>query len=441
MKRNWTVVLLVASAALFVAAACDKDKKETKTPDKVDTGGTGDETAGGEDEFGLGATGSYSLGETDTSSTLDEPAPSLADVGSKAKETGQKYTDEGNALLAGGNLSGAAAKFKEALDADPKAHVAAYNLGVISEKAGKFAQAKTYYKQSFTAKPDYGPPVAAYVMLEYRTTGSRSSALKFIEPRAQKYKDAYEIQSAYAKLLVDDDQVTKAMDVAKDVLKKDEKNVEAMVALAKAYYKNGQNEFAKYIITQAEDIDASNPEIYVILANIALASDNKKLAAGHLKKAVELNPKLVEAQNNLAVLLLDGASFEEAAAHLEAIVPFASYKAEIFLNLGEAYRGMKKWKESIDTFKQAEKLGAPKSMIYFNLALLYFSADTIPGMSKKQAYEKSRSYFIKYRDEVGAKAASDEIDIDSYLKRLDKMISIQEKLEAKKAASGGGGGD
>jgi hypothetical protein len=34
----------------------------------------------------------------------------------------------------------------------------------------------------------------------------------------------------------------------------------------------------------------------------------------------------------------------------------------------------------------------------------------------------------------------EEIDVDTYLKRLDKMISIQEKLEAKKAASGGGGG-
>jgi tetratricopeptide (TPR) repeat protein len=438
MKRNLTMMLLLSAAAAFAAAACDKDKKDTKTPDKVDTSGEGAETGGEGDEFGLGATGTYELGETDTGSTIDEPAPALADVGSKAKETGQKYTDEGNALLAGGNMSGAAAKYKEALDTDPKAHVAAYNLGVISEKGGKFSQAKNYYKQSFTAKPDYGPAVAAYVMLEYRTTGSRSAALKFIEPKAQKYKDAYEIQSAYAKLLVDDNQMSKAMDVAKGVLKKDERNVGAMVALAKAYYKNGQTEFAKYIVTQAQDIDASDPEIYVVLANIALASDNKKLAMGHLKKAVELNPKLVEAQNNLAVLLLDGASFDEAAAHLEAIVPYASYKAEIFLNLGEAYRGMKKWKEAIDTFNQAEKLGAPKSLLYFNLALLYFSADTIPGLTKKQAYEKSRSYFIKFRDEVGAKAASEEIDIDSYLKRLDKMISIQEKLEAKKAASGEG---
>lgn len=440
MKNHWIMTLLVAAAVLLGPAACDKDKKKTKTPDKVDTTAGGTETEGEGDEFGLGATGTYSLGETDTDSTIDEPAPSLADVGSKAKETGKKYTDEGIALLAGGNMSGASAKFKDALDADPKAHVAAYNLGVISEKGGKFAQAKTYYKQSFTAKPDYGPAVAAYVMLEYRTTGSRSSALKFIEAKAQKYKDAYEIQSAYAKLLVDDNQVSKAMDVAKSVLKKDERNVQAMVALAKAYYKNDQTEFAKYIVTQAQDIDSSDPEIYVILANIALASDNKKLAMGHLKKAVELNPKLVEAQNNLAVLLLDGASFDEAAAHLEAIVPYASYKAEIFLNLGEAYRGMKKWKEAIDTFKQAEKLGAPKSMLYFNLALLYFSADSIPGLSKKQAYEKSRSYFIKFRDEVGAKAAMEEIDVDTYLKRLDKMISIQEKLEAKKAASGGGGG-
>lgn len=442
-KYLQTCAMIVLAAAVAMAlSACDKKKKKTKTPkDEVDTSalqspGEGEEAAG---EEGLTATGEYDLGESGQEATFDEPAPELEDVGKKSKEKGDKITQEGVALLAAGNTSGAAAKFQEALDVDPKAHVAAYNLGVMAEMDGKFTQAKKYYKQAFTAQPDYGPAVAAYVMLEYKTSGSKSEALSFIEPKAKKHPDVAEIQAAYAKLLVDNGQIEKAMTAAKEALKKDERSVPAMVALAKAYHKNGQNEFAKYIAGQAKDIDPQNADVYVVLSYIALADKNKKLAVEHLKKAVELSPNLIEARNNLAVLLLDGANFEEAAVHLEKIVPLASYKAEIFLNLGEAYRGLKKWKEAIDAFAQADKLGAPKSMIYFNLALLYFSADTIAGLSKKDAYKKSQSYFIKYRDAVGAKTAAEEIDIDSYLKRLDKMIKIQEKLEAKK--SGGGEGE
>jgi tetratricopeptide (TPR) repeat protein len=442
-KHLQTCALIVlAAAAAMALSACDKKKKKTKTPNEVDTSSLqapGEGETKGEEE-GLTATGEYDLGESDQKATFDEPAPELEDVGKKSKEKGDKITQEGVALLAAGNTSGAKAKFKEALDVDPKAHAAAYNLGVMAEMDGEFTQAKKYYKQAFTAQPDYGPAVAAYVMLEYKTSGSKSEALSFIEPKAKKYPDVAEIQAAYAKLLVDNGQIEKAMTAAKEALKKDERSVPAMVALAKAYHKNGQNEFAKYIAGQAKDIDPDNADVYVVLSYIALADNNKKLAVDHLKKAVELSPNLIEARNNLAVLLLDGANFEEAAAHLEKIVPLASYKAEIFLNLGEAYRGMKKWKEAIDAFAQAEKLGAPKSMIYFDLALLYFSADVIAGMSKKEAYQKSQSFFIKYRDAVGAKTASQEIDVDSYLKRLDKMIKIQEKLEAKKKGGGEGEG-
>jgi Flp pilus assembly protein TadD len=437
MKRTrWIVQGLMLTAGLaLVLHACNKNKEETKTA-ADETKPPAEEKTGAEE--GAGDITSYTMGETEQKATFDEPAPDLESVGSGAQKEGQKATDEGIALLTGGNTSGAAAKFQAALEADPKACVAAYNLGVISEREGKMTQAKKYYKQAFTAKPDYGPAVAAYVMLEYKTSGSLTAALNFIEPKAKKYPEAWAIQAAYAKLLVEDNQIDKAMGVAKEVLKKDERNVEAMIALASAYHCNGQDEFAKFIINQAKDIEESNPEIYVVLADIAMAAGNKKLASTHLQKAIELNPYLVEAQNNLAVMLLDGANFEEAAKHLVAIVPVASYKGEIFLNLGEAYRGLRKWDDAMDAFAKAEKLGAPKEMIYFNLALLYFAADSVKGLGKKEILLKSQSYFIKYRDEVGAKAASDEIDIDSYLKRLDNMIRIQEKLDAKKSAKTSG---
>ncbi len=431
-----TLGCLVAAAALL-AAACDKNKEETTTPDELDKpilSPADDEGEAGDESYGL--EGDLGSGDTD-----DYEVPAAA---AEEPETLDQNTEAGIALLGSGDMSGAKKSFKDALDANPKAHVAAYNLGVIAEKDGDLKTAKKYYTKSFKAKPGYGPPIAAYALVEYKETGSHKTALKFIEPKAQKYPASYATQAAYAKLLVDDGRLSKAMDVAKAVLKKDERNLDAMIALARAYLGNGQYEFARFIVNQARDIDENDPEVYMVLAGIAMEEKKMKLARTHLKKAVELNPYFLEARNNLAVLLLDGANFEEAAGHLEALAAVSEFNAEVFLNLGEAYRGMRKWKEAIKTYGKAEKLGAPKSMIYFNLAILYFSAESIEGMTRKEILRKSQSYFLKYRDEVGAKAASEEIDLDMYLKRLDKMIKIQEKLEAKKAtkkaepAAGGG---
>ena len=433
-----TLVCLVAAAALL-AVACGKNGEETTTPDDLDKpilspaddeGETGDE--------------SYGLEGDESGESYEYAEPAAAVEKPPEPETLDKSTEAGIALLGSGDMSGAKKSFKDALDDNPKAYIAAYNLGVMAEKDGDLKKAKKYYKKSYKAKPSYGPPVAAYALIEYKETGSHKTALKFIEPRAKKYPTSYAMQAAYAKLLVDDGKLSKAMDVAKNVLKKDERNLDAMIALARAYLDNGQHEFAKFIVNQARDIDDGDPEVYMVLAGIAKAEKKTKLARTHLKKAVELNPYFIEARNNLAVLLLDGANFKEAAGHLEALAAASEFNGEVFLNLGEAYRGMRKWKDAINAYKKADKLGAPKSMIYFNLAILYFSAETIGGMTRKEILRKSQSNFLKFRDEVGAKMASEDIDIDLYLKRLDKMIKIQEKIEAKKkakeakAASGGG---
>ncbi|MFH1437715.1 MAG: tetratricopeptide repeat protein [Pseudomonadota bacterium] len=438
IRTNRNIIGCLAAAAALLAAACDKNKEETATPadlDKPILSPADDEGETGDESYGL-------EGDPGSEGTDDDDGKPAAAV--KEPEPLDQSTQAGIALLGSGDMSGARKSFKDALDANPKAYVAAYNLGVMAEKDGDLKNAKKYYSKSFNAKPGYGPPVAAYALIEYKETGSHKTALKFIEPKATKYPASYAMQAAYAKLLVDDGRLSKAMDVAKAVLKNDERNLDAMIALARAYLGNGQYEFATFIVNQAKDIDDRDPEVYMVLAGIALAENKKKLARTHLKKAVELDPYFLEARNNLAVLLLDGANFEEAAGHLEALAAVSEFNGEVFLNLGEAYRGMRKWKEAMKAYDTAEKLGVPKSMIYFNLAILYFSAESIEDMTRKEILRKSQSNFLKYRDEVGAKAASEEIDIDMYLKRIDKMIKIQEKLEAKKKdkeaepAAGGG---
>jgi len=445
--KNIILTMLLLLVALYFSA-CEKNKEKAKTAKdetqlSSQSGEEGEAKSEGEEgaqsfegtPSGISGAESGTEGkETPTSLT------SQGKVDTQVSQEALKITEEGMELLKGGNIAGAESKFKQAVEEDSNAFVASYNLGVMYERQGNFSEAKKYYKKSFTAKPDYGPALASYALLEYKMGGSLKSALGFLEGVVKKYPSALAAHAAYAKLLAQDKQIQKAMEVAKDVLKKDERNVDAMVALARAYLQNGQNEFARFIISQAKDIDDKNPEVYLVLADIAQAMGNEKLAISYISKAVEIDPYLIEARNNLAVHLIEGGSFEEAEKHLSELARVVPTKSEIFINLGEAYRGMRKWDEAISAFGKAEQLGAPKDVLYFNLALLYFSADSVKGLSKKEILLKSQDYFIKYRNEVGPKVASSSIDLDSYLKRLDKMIKVQEKLEAKAKEKGGEGG-
>jgi len=257
-----------------------------------------------------------------------------------------------------------------------------------------------------------------------------------VQPFATKYPDAAPIQNAYGAILVENDQPGKATEVAKGVLKADEKNVKAMIVLGRAYHKSGQDETARYVLSEALKQDPSDGEIYYAFSLIDLDAKEKKLAVAHLKKAVELTPSLLDARNNLAVLYLDGGSFQEAADQLAAAAKLAPYKGEVFLNLGEAYRGLRQWKDAIGAYEKAEKLGVPGTLISFNLGLLYYSADAIEGMSRKDILKKAQSYFIKYRDAAGPKAAAqDTVNVDEILKLIDAMIKKQEAIEKKKAAA------
>jgi tetratricopeptide (TPR) repeat protein len=435
--------LLAIAAAGLVVAGCDK-KKDKPPSSPADEAATTEAGTGGE-----GGVSGIDWGEPTEAAAEPgaaaedlEPTPPPPPVEDKAKKAGDKLVADGLMAAESGNLAGAAASFKQSLEVNPASYQAAYNLGVLAERDGKLTTAKNYYKQAVSANPSYGPAVKAYTFLLLRTS-SLKTALAFVEPKYAKYPESSGVAVAYAELLTMDGKISKAIDVAKGALKQDETDVDAMLALARAYIQNEQHEFARFILTMAEKNDPSLPEIYYLRSQVFAATDFGYLAKADLVKAIELKPDFVEALVNLAVMELDGGSFEDAAAHLEKAIALVPDSSEIHLDLGEAYRGMRQWDKAYSHFKKAEELGADKADVALDLAFLFFAADSIAGMSRVQILENSRTRFLQFRDLVGSKKAGEVIDIELTLKQIDKMIKLQKKVEEKKkaAASGGGGGE
>ena len=71
----------------------------------------------------------------------------------------------------------------------------------------------------------------------------------WLKGKYQKYRESSGVAVAYAELLVMDGKADKAIDVAKGALKLDETDVDAMVALARAYISTEQYEFARFILS------------------------------------------------------------------------------------------------------------------------------------------------------------------------------------------------
>jgi Flp pilus assembly protein TadD len=434
-------IACAAMPLVLVVCGCEeKSKKPPKTAEDeswTPPESTGEPGPSGIDwgDEGMAGTGEP-VGEEDFT-----PAPPPPPVEDKAKKLGDKLLAEGLMAAQSGNAAQAANSFKGSLEANPASYQAAFNLGVLAERDGKLTTAKNYYKQAMSANPSYGPAVKAYAFLVLRT-GSLKSAMNFAQSKYQKYPKSSGIAVAYAELLVMDGRIDRSIDVAKGALKEDETDVDAMLALARAYIENEQYEFARFILSMAEKIDPDRPPIYYLRSIVLNATGYTHLAKTDLKKAIELKPDFLEAHNNLAVMLLGGGSFEEASTHLEKALKLAPDSHEVHMNLGEAYRGMREWDKAFTYLEKAEDLGASKADIALNMGLLFFAADSMKGMSRVQILESARTRFLQFRDLVGSKTAGEYLDLDLTLKQIDKMIKVQKKIaEKKKAAAGGGGGE
>ena len=124
----------------------------------------------------------------------------------------------------------------------------------------------------------------------------------------------------------------------------------------------------------------------------------------------------------LGVLYHDARDFQSAAAQFEeAIRVYPDFK-EAFLNLGNAYKGMKRYKDAELAFKRSVEIDDSFADGHFNLAILYLDSD-VPGMDPIARLQKSIDVFGKYKAIAKQRAKDDPAD--KYIEEARKTIEIE----------------
>jgi tetratricopeptide (TPR) repeat protein len=239
------------------------------------------------------------------------------------------------------------------------------------------------------------------------------------------------------------DRVDNAESVARAALRRDERFVPAMIALAKSSLKRGRTELATSILEQAKAIDESNPEIHFLQGKAHHAEGHLAQALESYRKAVELRPDYAEAHMALGIQYMAGGNYAQAQRTFETVVRLMPTLVAAHLNLGDAYRANKHWNEAKREFDTALRMQDNLPEAHFNLALMYMSAgEAFPGLSQLDALQRAVLEFNSYRAKKGPMGKDDpsigyladlERQIDRERKRIDREAAQKQK-DADRAA-------
>lgn len=333
--------------------------------------------------------------------------------------------------IIGGNTERAIDILSGAVDEEKGGFLAAFNLGVLREHQGQNDKAANRYFQSLQKNSGFSPALENLVRLYLkggrvtdaqrlvdRFTADRPEVLghRAVGLQVQLYKGAYEDVIANAKAN----------------LKKDERHVPTMIALAEANYRLGRNELAKSIIETAVALRPETSELFYLAGLVELNLGSKSGAIANFKQAIALSEHFPEAHNNLGVLFHEVRDYASAEAEFKAAIrDFPDFK-EAYLNLGNAYKGGKKYKDAEMAFKRALAMDEKYPDAHFNLGILYLDSD-VPGMDAIPRLQKSVESLSRYKEVVVGMKKGDPID--KYIAEAKKAIEVEkQKLEMMREA-------
>jgi tetratricopeptide (TPR) repeat protein len=351
----------------------------------------------------------------------------------KPNKEAAKLIEAGNKQSVAGKDVDARKSFEKALVADPRAVAAAFNLGVLADRAGQTNVALQYYAKALAIQPDYERAAEGTARI-YLRQGQAAQAVAFLAPIATQWERNLHIQAIYATALIEANRLDEAEQVARKALRRDERFEPAIVALAKASMKRGRLELADAILEQAHAVNPNYYEVHILQARRHVQEGRTAQALASYRRAVERRPDNAESRTELGLLYLAAGNYTEAVQQLEAVVKLVPTLVAPHLNLGDAYRASKRWQEAKKELDTALRLQSTLPEAHFDLGLLYYEAgEGFPGLTKIESLKRAQLELNTYRDQSGPRLAKDDPSV-GYLADIARQMEREQRRIEREAA-------
>jgi Flp pilus assembly protein TadD len=402
--------VVVATAFLWGATALsgcggDEGAKQAKVPTKPSA------------DAGAAAPVVASTPAADTSTAEPEEH---AELSGAAKAS----YDHGWSAWQTGDLQGAKAAFTAASQQDSHAPAPHYALGVVLQRLGNIPDAQQEYRAAFTFKPDYEVAMGAYA-LSLAYSGHPGEADTFLTDKHSRTPNSALITTYLSMVKSIEGDSGSAQQLAQDALKIDPNQKEAMVALARDYYRTQKNDLALYALRAILDgvnaatppRDKDNAEAHLLRGLIEKQTGHRAAAMVDFQAAQAKRPDLVEATIQLGVMKLEAGNAAEATPMLEMAVKFAPTDAVAHVNLGDSYRLLGRTADAKHEIETALQLDSTLAVAHYDLGLLYLFSPSVPGFQPLDQVAQAIKELETYKTMRGKVASGQSDDSDDLLSR------------------------
>ena len=349
-----------------------------------------------------------------------------------------------------------AKKFLSSFGGSAFAAQAHFNAGTIMEGCGQPKEAENEYNEALKANPGYGPALTNLGNL-YLKQGNVQTAKQWFDKaitadpthNAAAYNNLAFILYNQAKENGDTAIYKEAVSKLRRALAIDNESVAAYALLAQIYYQTAESDKSKLdlaalVCKQAKETTGGDKyaPIYNTLGLINLRKKNVTSALKEFEKAIELDPKFVEAHLNIGAIGLSSRQYDKAEKSFQAMLALQPGNFDATIGVGVAARGLKKFDDAEKWYRKAAELDAKNCAVPYNLGLLYQDYKTAEDNSNlKKAQEYFRTYSSCGRsDKKKVEDAQRRIkDIDDTFAAIEeqkkneaemkKMMEEQEKMQ------------
>ncbi len=370
-------------------------------------------------------------------------------VGDELSGAAKDAYRSGWAAWSSGDLAGAKAAFQDAASKAPKAGGPRYSLGCVLERLGDKQGALDAYRAAFTANPTkYVEAVGAYAVLQ-AGMGRGSDAEQLLTDKLSQKPDDLALMTYLAEVKSIDGDSAGCQRLAQQVLSKSPSYTDAMIAIARDFYRGHKWDLAQYALkailvgdSSIPPRDKGNPQALLLRALIERDLGSREAAMKDFAQALANRPDMFEAYINLGEMKLEAGNATEAQVPLEKAVRYAPNTPTAHLDLGDCYRLLGRSADAKTELDKALSLDSTLAGVHYNLGLLYLfsSKSDVPGTaSDDDRIAKAIHELETYQSMRGAKApkgkGDDVTELLNTAKRKQSDLQMSEQAAAAAASA------
>ena len=296
-----------------------------------------------------------------------------------------------------GDLAAAEAAYRQVLAKDANSVGAAIGLARVLRKTGRAAEGLPLVKGAVERAPG---AVEAYkesartklaLGMADDAVGDASLAAAMAEKDPDAQALSLEVQTAKALGSLRQGNVDMAIQDLTTLRDQNPQSAAVRVGLGKALAAKRQADAAIVELQKAAELDPKNAEAQYQLAYVrhVLKGDSAGAVPAY-EKAVALEPGNTTYRTNFGAALVGAKQFDRALEELQKVTATAGYdKPDAWIYLGQAYLGVKKYKDAIPPLEKATTIAPNNDQAYAFLGWAYFGLKDAENF--KKAAGKARS--------------------------------------------------